>query len=117
MAAGLTSSQVDDFSCTDFNLLVPTKCTCTVKGSILVLEVMANLTVLGLMNLKSKDLNMPTSLVGLPDFSVLLTDSSNGTLTATVNFTTLSDYQGYTITCATTGESSLQVSINISGTG
>ena len=117
MAAGLTSSQVDNFSCTDFSVLLPTTCTCTVKGSILVLEVMANLTVLGLMNLKSEDLNIPKSLVGLPNFSVLLTNSSNGTLTATLNFTTLPDYQGYTITCATSGASSWHVCIDISGTG
>ena len=81
------------------------------------LEVMTNLSnVVGLQTLKNKDVNMPTVLVGLPSFSVLLTDSSNGTLSATVNFTTLPEYQGYTITCDTTGASSLQVFINIPGT-
>ena len=46
------------------------------------------------------------NLLGLPAFSALLTDSSNGTLTAILNVTTISEYQGrYAIVCDTAGRS------------
>ena len=117
VGAGVTATQVDGLSCTDFCLLVPTTCTCTVTGTILGWRVSANFTsVAGLLNLESDNLNMPTALYGLPTFGVLLTDNSYGSLTSMLNFTTLPEYQGYIIGCETTGKSLPPVTIHIPGT-
>ena len=113
--AGSTANQVDNFSCTNFCLLAQTTCTCTDTGTILTFEVMNNSDQVGLQLLSSGDLNIPKELFGLDTFNALLTDSSNGTLTATLNFITIPEYQGYDIICDTSGESPLTVFVNIQG--
>ena len=112
---GLTSSQVV-LSCTNFCLLGKATCTCTVTGTVLGWSVSTNLnTLLGLLNLERDNLNMPTTLFQLPTFDVLLIDNSNETLTATLSFTTLPEYQGYIIGCDTTGETQTVIPIHIPG--
>ena len=112
--AGSATNQVDKFSCTNFCLLAQTACTCTDIATILIFEVKSN-SISGERSLRSDDLNMTQTLAGLSAFNVLLTDSSNGILTATLKFTTISEYQGYVIICDTGGESPSTVSIDIQG--
>ena len=118
LCAGLTYGQVDNLSCGTFCLSSQTTCTCSVTGGILAWEVKdENDATLGVENLSSGDLNMPTTLTGAPAFQVLLTSVTTGpptTLTATLNFTTLSEYGGYTVSCDATGIPEL-VTISIPG--
>ena len=113
--AGSTANQVDNFSCTNFCLLAQTTCSCTRTGTILLFEVRNNSISVGQRTLRSDDLNMPKKLFELNTFNTLLTDSSNGTLTATLEFTAIPEYQGYAIICEPGGGSPLTVFINIQG--
>ena len=116
MCASLTITQEDNFLCTEFDISVPTTCTCAIMENILVLKVTSDLgTVVALLNSENKDLNRPKLLVGFPTFGVLLSNSSDGILTDTLNFTSLPECQVYTITCDTTGANPSHVSIGISG--
>ena len=113
--ADSTDRPADGLSCTDFCLLGQTTCTCRVMGAILGWKVSNLSSVVGQLNLLSDSLNMPTTLPELPAFSVLLTDSSNGFLTAMLSFTVLPEYQGYTIGCHAMTESPPTVTIHIPG--
>ena len=113
--ADSTVRPVDGLSCTDFCLLGQTTCTCSVMGTILGWKVSNLSSDVGQLNLLSDNLNMPTTLPELPTFSVLLTDSSNGFLTALLSFIILPEYQGYTIGCHSTAESPPAVTVHIPG--
>ena len=114
MCSGLTYGQVDDLSCEPFCLSSETICTCTVTGAILAWEVIdASDTTIGSTVLNTKDLNS-SPLIGAPAFEVILTSSTGGTLTAMLTFTTLSEYEGYTIECDVDGNP-LIVTISIPG--
>ena len=106
---------MDDLSCQPFCLSSQTICTCTVTGIIHVWEVIdENGTSIGSKVLNSGDLNNPATLNGAPAFEALLTSSIGGTLTATLTFITLSEYEGYTIECNFDGNP-LIVTISIPG--
>ena len=106
---------MDELSCDPFCLSSQTTCTCTLTGEVLVWRLNnVNGGSVGLESLNSGDLNMPKPLLGAPAFQTLLTYSTSGTLTATLSFTTLSDYEVYTIECGT-GASIVTVTISIQG--
>ena len=99
LCVGLTYGQVHDLSCGPFCLSSQTVCTCTVTWTVLSWEVIRGDDSPGLANLRSVNLNVPVPLSGTTPFEALLTSNTSETLTATLTFTTLSEYQGYVIRC------------------
>ena len=57
---------------------------------------------------------MPMTLSESLPFPVLLTNTAGGTFTATLTFTTLSEYEGYDIICDTDGNPAT-ITISIPG--
>lgn len=118
--AGFALGQVDDLSCGPFCLSGQTTCTCEVTGSFLSWEVKdTNGISIGQRNLQSGNLNMMLPLFGsgsgmLP-FEIILTNASDGTLTALLNFNASSEYEGYMITCDTASVNLSSVPISIQG--
>ena len=104
---------MDDLSCGAFVLSGQTTCTCTVTGGVLRWRVAdENDDVIN--NILFFPSNLGITIIGPLGFQAVLTNSTAVTLTATLSFTTLPEYEGYMIRCDTDGNP-VTVTISIAG--
>ena len=119
MYADMTYGQVD-LSCEQFCLSKKTVCNCTVNGSSLTWEVVHGSDDIGQRNVIGSDLNKSLTLLG-PDpsiassFEIIVTQNTSEKFIATMSFITLSEYQGYDITCKDSSTHSFTIPITIPG--
>ena len=113
---GWTNGQVEDFSCGPFCLAGQSTCTCTVTGQILIwtLTKMDGMEA-GQVTLFPNNLHTSKPVVGVPAFQAFLNNTTSETLTATLSFITMSEFQGYRISCATNGFTDSEI-IDVKGT-
>ena len=103
MSTGMTYGQVN-LSCEQFCLSKKTVCTCMVTQTSLRWELVNGSVDLGDHTLFGDDLNQPSGLFSpysfiTNSFEVNVTKYMSESITATMSFITLSEYQGYDIIC------------------
>ena len=104
MSTDMTYGQVM-LSCEQFCLSKKVACTCSLTQSSLLWELVNGSVDLGQRTVVGEDLNQTKALLSQDpsisgSFEVIVIEFTSDTITSTMSFITLSEYQGYNITCA-----------------